>query len=620
MSSNLPRTVIQFHEAIRAAVAAALAEAGLEASFDLAPTPNPELGDVGLACFPFAKAARKAPQAIAADLAARLQGHPLLEKVGVEGAYVNLGFNTAALAAVVLGNALRDGDNWAAGAPLPEKWILEYSSPNTNKPLHLGHIRNNLLGLALSRLLRYAGADLRTVNLINDRGIHICKTMLAWQRWGEGATPQSAGVKGDHFVGSLYVRFDREFKAEFEAWKAAGPGRAEVSSEAYFNGPESSLGGATRELLLRWEASDPQVLELWRRMNGWVLAGFEKTYQRMGCTFDLIQYESQTYLLGRDLVLDGLARGIFHRREDGAICLDLAKAGLEGEKVLLRPDGTSVYITQDIGTAMQRLTTLGADRLAYVVGDEQLYHFQVLFAVLELLRPGTADRCRHVAYGMIRLPEGRMKSREGTVVDADDLMDELYGLALEEVKGRAGKAHYDNVTDADAAHRAELIAQAALKYHMFRFTPKKSFEYNPKESIDFNGQTGPYCLYTYARTRSLLRKAWEGQGGGRSTVPFSPAAAARLASPLERGVLMLLQSYPRLAAESAAALDPSRVAEFAYVLCRSFNLMFADREGHPITTCEDADLKHARLMLVDAVGITLRSALGILGMEMLEEM
>ena len=617
MSSSQPLSVVQFLEAIRAAVAQALAQANLAAPFELAPTPNPEMGDLGLPCFPFAKAARKAPQQIAKDLADGLRGHPLLAKVDVDGAYVNLTFNTAALAAAVLGNVLRDQDRWAVGAPLPEKWILEYSSPNTNKPLHLGHIRNNLLGLALSRLLRHAGADLRTVNLINDRGIHICKTMLAWQRWAQGTTPDSAAVKGDHFVGSLYVRFDREFKAEFEAWKAAAPGRAEVTSEAYFNSPDSPLGLATRDLLRRWEASDPEVLELWRRMNGWVLEGFQKTYQRMGCAFDLIQYESQTYLLGRDLVLDGLARGIFHRREDGAICLDLAKAGLEGEKVLLRPDGTSVYITQDIGTAMQRLTTLGADRLAYVVGDEQLYHFQVLFAVLELLRPGTAARCRHVAYGMIRLPEGRMKSREGTVVDADDLMDELFNLALEEVKGRAGKAHYDNVSDADAAHRAELIAQAALKYHMFRFTPKKSFEYSPKESIDFNGQTGPYCLYTYARTRSILRK---GLPEGQATVEFSAEAAARLGTPLERGVLMLLQSYPKLAAESAAALDPSRLAEFAYNLCRAFNLLFADREGHPITTCEDAQLKAARLMLVDAVGITLRSSLGILGIEMLEEM
>jgi len=351
-------------------------------------------------------------------------------------------------------------------------------------------------------------------------------------------------------------------------------------------------------------------------MNKWVLDGFEKTYARMGCHFDSYQFESETYKLGKSVVQEGLDSGVFHHRADGAAILDLEKVGLEGEKVLLRPDGTSVYMTQDIGTALSRFSDHDPDRLVYVVGDEQVYHFQLLFKILGLVRDGLAERCAHLAYGMIRLPEGRMKSREGTVVDADDLMDELNALALAEIESRAdaGKAHYDDLDDAERALRAERIAQAALKFHMFRFTPRKSFEYNPKESIDFNGQTGPYCLYTYARTRSILRKA------GVDVPAFDAKAAGRLGTPQERTVLWGVAEFPKVVAEATRLLDPSKIADYVYTLCKDFNLMFADREGHPIVSCTDPELKAGRLLLAHAVGATIRAGLALLGIETLEEM
>lgn len=609
-----PASLREYFGRLDAAIKKVLADAGLPALYDSGLPPQPGMGDLGIPCFSMAKQARKSPVAIAAELAGKLQDEagPLLDGVRADGPYVNLRYSTRILFSL-LADCLHRQTAWARGVDTGERWMLEYSSPNTNKPLHLGHIRNNLLGMALARLLDYAGRNVQTVNLVNDRGIHISKTMLAYTHWAEGSTPESAGVKGDHFVGSLYVRYDREFKAEYEAWKVANPG-LDLSSEQYFNSGHSALGNETREILQRWESGDPETITLWRRMNRWVLDGFQGTYRRMGCTFDHVQFESETYKLGKTLVQEGLEKGVFERREDGAVIFRLEKLGLEGEKVLLRPDGTSVYMTQDLGTAVTRFDSFNIDRLAYVVGDEQLYHFQLLFGVLDLLRPGTAARCRHVAYGMIRLPEGRMKSREGTVVDADELMDELNALAKEEIMSRAGKAHYEELDAAERELRAERIAQAALKYHMFRFTPKKSFEYNPKESIDFLGQTGPYCLYTYARTRSLLRKV------GEDRLPFSDAAAAALGTDTERALMMQILAFPAICREAAENLDPSRLSEHLYGLCKAFNLMFADKDGHPVTTCADPALKSGRLALVDAAGLTIKAALGLLGIETLEEM
>ncbi|MBM4370263.1 MAG: arginine--tRNA ligase [Deltaproteobacteria bacterium] len=611
----LPSTVHELWHHLDTVAGDALASLGLDRAVSFAAPPDPAMGDLGFPCFPYAKVLRRAPAQVAAELAGRIAADEVVAEAGATGPYVNLRIRVPALARAVLGQVHRQGERWAGDqVPTPETILIEYSSPNTNKPLHLGHVRNNLLGLAVSRLLAYLGHDVRTVNLVNDRGIHISKTMVAYRRWGGDATPADAGIKGDHFVGALYVRFDRELKAEHEAWKAAGGAGADDEDE-FFNGP-SQLGGEARELLRRWEAGDPEVLDLWRRMNGWVLEGFRRTYDRMGCRFDAFQYESETYQLGKAVVLEGLDTGIFRRREDGAAVLDLARVGFEGEKVLLRADGTSVYMTQDIGTALMRFRDLDPDRLIYVVGDEQLYHFQLLFRILGLVREGLAERCAHLAYGMIRLPEGRMKSREGTVVDADELMEELHRLAREEIATRseAGKAHYDGMEEGERFLRAERIAQAALKFHMFRFTPRKSFEYNPRESIDFNGQTGPYCLYTYARTRSILRKA------GAVELPWDGDAAATLSSTAERTVLWDLVAFPRVVRDAAAALDPSRVADSAFGLARDFNLLFADREGHPIVTCPDPALRQGRLLLAHATGVTLRAALGLLGIETLEEM
>ncbi|MFH1529253.1 MAG: arginine--tRNA ligase [Pseudomonadota bacterium] len=613
---SLPATIDALWTHLEAKVGDALESVGLDRSVTLAPPPDPTMGDLGFPCFQYAKALRRAPAQIAGEVAAAITTDEVVVEVGTAGPYVNLRVGSAALARVLLGQICAAGDRWAAaGAVAPERVMIEYSSPNTNKPLHLGHIRNNLLGLALSRILGYHGDEVRTVNLVNDRGIHISKTMVAYDRWADGGTPEDAGVKGDHFVGALYVRFDREFKAEFAAWKAGREGEI-PNEDAYFNDDESALGKETRNLLLRWEAGDEEVLDLWRRMNRWVLDGFASTYERMGCRFDSYQFESETYKLGKAVVQEGLDSGVFHHRADGAAVLDLSKVGLDGEKVLLRPDGTSVYMTQDIGTALSRFAEHDPDRLVYVVGDEQVYHFQLLFKILGLVREGLADRCGHLAYGMIRLPEGRMKSREGTAVDADDLMDELHALALEEIATRAaaGKAHYDDLGDEERALRAERIAQAALKFHMFRFTPRKSFEYDPKESIDFNGQTGPYCLYTYARTRSVLRKAEVAEP------TFDAAAAARLGTPQERTVLWGISEFPRVVADAARLQDPSRVAESVYTLCKDFNFMFADRDGHPIVSCPDPELKLGRLLLAHAVSVTIRAGLALLGIETLEEM
>lgn len=605
------------HEAwkeIRDEVLRSQRETGVTEPVEAVKAPNEELGHLGFPAFSLARQLRRNPNDIAAELAGRIRTGGILRSVTTAKGYVNLFLDEERLANTVLAEIFESQERFAAGgAAVPGTWLVEYSSPNTNKPLHLGHIRNNLLGMGVSRLAEYYGHNVVKVNLVNDRGIHICKTMLAYGKWGAGSTPQSAGVKGDHFVGEFYVRFDREFRKELAAYAEATGTRPE--EDGFFNGP-SNLGREARDLLLKWEQGDPQTLSLWKRMNEWVLDGFRKTYERMGCRFDLTQFESDTWRFGRQLVEEGVEKGVFSQREDGAVVLDVARIdpALSGEKVLLRSDGTSVYMTQDIGTAARRVDQFFPDRLIYVVGDEQNYHFKLLFGILDLLRPGTGQRCHHLAYGMVRLPEGRMKSREGTVVDADDLMDELHALAREEVltRAREGHAHAGGVDDRELGERSERIAQAALKFFVFRFTPKKSFEYDPKQSIDFAGQTGPYCLYAYARTRSLVRKS--------GTEPrFDATLVPLLALPSERVLVRQLFELPLVVEKSAETLDPSKIAEYAFNLAASFARMFNDRD-YPIVTCEDARLRSARVMLAAAVGITLKTALGLLGIDVLEEM
>lgn len=607
-------TVHQLWQRLSANVEQAQRKVGIEEPVEAIQPPSEEFGHLGFPAFSFARQLRRAPQQIAEEIAGKFEPDELIDRVETLKGYVNIFLNQEALARNVLRLIYSQRDQYAsAGVPRPEKWVLEYSSPNTNKPLHLGHIRNNLLGLGISNIVSYYGNDVVRVNLINDRGIHICKTMISYKLWGAGVTPDSLGVKGDHLVGDFYVRFDREFKQEYETWKE---GRSETLTEdGFFNSEHSALGTQARELLTRWEAGDEETLALWNRMNEWVYAGFRTTYDRMGCVFDQMQYESQTYKLGKALVQEGLERGLFDTRDDGAVVLNLEKVGKEGEKVLLRADGTSVYMTQDIGTAAMRLDQHSPDSLVYVVGDEQIYHFQVLFDILGLLRDDVERQFYHLAYGMVRLPDGKMKSREGKVVDADDLMDELHALAREELLSReaGGRAHVENLSAEDLQIRAEGIAQAALKFFVFRFTPRKSFEYDPKKSIDFTGQTGPYCLYAYARTRSLIRKSgWEAK--------FDAGLAKHLTHPAEGEVLRQLFAYPLVVARAAEGYDPSKIADYAYGLAAGFARLFTDKTGYPILTCEDESIRNARVMLAGAVGIAIRSALGLLGIDVLEEM
>ena len=613
---------------------------------DLSKPRDPEMGDLCFPCFPMAKVLRKAPKLIAEQIAGEIVPDEVIAGAAAVNGYVNIRLRLETLFTVALGQILRQGERYGGAQVAGDQhWMVEYSAPNTNKPLHLGHLRNNLLGAAIARILGFYGHRVTRINLINDRGVHICKSMLVYQRWGRDMDPGTAGKKGDHLVGDFYVRFDEEFTAEYAAWQQTAEaqeaygqwlqtGAGQVAQKAaekdptvdlqqkffaghkdsYFN-ERSELGREVRKMLRLWEQEDEAVRADWRKLNTWVLDGHEKTYARMGVGFDHVQFESETYKQGKAMVEQGLEDGVFRKQPDGAVVCDLDKVGKQGQKVLLRSDGTSVYMTQDLGTALERFESHDVDRLVYVVGDEQRYHFEVLFGVLGLLRPGLTEACHHLAYGMIRLPEGKMKSREGTVVDADELMDEVQGLAADELRARAaeGKAHLEQMSEADLAHRAEGIGMAAIKYFLLKFTPKKSFEYDPRESIDFLGQTGPYCLYNYARTRSLLRKAGGAPG-------FDNQAAARLGTDQELAVLRKLMEFPVVVARAANTLDPSRIAEYLFELCKSFAFIFTDKTNHPIVTCEDQPLRQGRLMLAAAVGHTLEAGLGLLGIEVLEEM
>jgi len=639
-------TVNKIREHLRAKARSALRAAGVEAEAELAPTPNPEMGHFGFPCFSLARVLRKAPPLIAKELAAAIEPDEIIEDVRVDKAYVNFVLRRETLVQTVLAQVLSEGDRFGADqAEVQQHWMVEYSSPNTNKPLHLGHLRTNLLGASVAAMLRFYGHRVTRVNLLNDRGVHICKSMLAYRLWGEETDPDRSSKKGDRLVGDLYVMFERRFSEEYQSWQTteaataklrawlSGPaGQAAEKAASKRDGPsaeqtffagyrddffnnESVLGAQARNLLRQWEAGDPDVTSLWRKMNDWVLAGFDASYERMGVGFEIVQFESETYRLGKALVEQGLDRGLFKRRADGAVVCDLGAVGLSGEKVLLRGDGTSVYITQDLGTAVQRFDQHQPDMLVYVVGDEQDYHFQVLFKILGLLREGLSERCRHLSYGMIRLPEGKMKSREGTVVDADDLMDEMHRLAHDETAARAeeGKAHTVDLSAEELEHRSERIGMAALKYFLLKYSPRSSFEYDPKASIDFLGQTGPYCLFNYARTRSLQRKVGE--------VPtFEAEAATRLQTEQEQGIISQLFDWPEVVERAALGQDPSRVAVYLFELCKSFAYIFTDKAHHPIATCDDAQLRRARLMLAAAVGNTVKAGLALLGIEVLEEM
>ena len=479
--------------------------------------------------------------------------------------------------------------------------MVEFSSPNTNKPLHLGHIRNNLLGDSVSRLLKASGNNVIKTTLVNDRGVHICKSMLAWLKVGNGATPESTGIKGDHLVGDMYVAFNNIYKKEVDDLVAGGMDEETAKKEA------PCLREA-HEMLQKWEAGDKEVRDLWARMNGWVLKGFDESYKALGITFDKVYYESQTYLLGKELVQKGLNMGVFVKDPDGSVWCDLTADGLD-RKLLIRSDGTSVYITQDLGTAERRFAEYHLDSHVYVVGNEQNYHFQVLKLILKKLGFEWSDNIFHLSYGMVELPEGKMKSREGTVVDADDLIQKMYEEARA-TSDESGKLA--DMSEEDKAKLYHMIGLGALKYFIIKVDPKKTMLFNPKESIDFNGNTGPFIQYTHARIRSILRKAAEkGIEYAASPLPKVELSAKEIR------LIKLLNTFPAKIAEGAQAYSPAVIANYAYDLAKEFNQYYHDT---PILKEENEDVLKMRLLLIDTLSAVLRKAMGILGIELPERM
>jgi len=486
----------------------------------------------------------------------------------------------------------------ADDAPL---YMVEYSSPNTNKPLHLGHVRNNLLGHALCEVLQANGKRVVKTNIVNDRGIHICKSMLAWQKWGEGETPVTSGKKGDHLIGDYYVLFDKKYKEELASLQAEGLTQKEAEAQ-------STLMLGAREMLRKWEAHDAETVNLWKMMNGWVYAGFDETYQQMGVTFDKIYYESQTYLTGKEEVLRGLKEGCFYRKEDGSVWADLTPYGLD-HKLLLRSDGTSVYMTQDIGTARMRFDDYSIDKMIYVVGNEQNYHFQVLSLLLDMLGFSFGKGLVHFSYGMVELPEGKMKSREGTVVDADDLMAEMIATA-HATSQELGKL--EGISEEEAEAISRMVGLGALKYFILKVDPKKNMTFNPKESIDFNGNTGPFIQYTHARIQSVLRKAAD-QG---ITLPEAMERSLPL-SEKEESLVQLLSEFAAVVEQAGTEYNVSLIGNYVYELVKEYNQFYHD---YPILKEENTALRDFRLVLSKNVALTIRKGMSLFGIEVPERM
>ncbi|MDR1155000.1 MAG: arginine--tRNA ligase [Bacteroidales bacterium] len=558
-------------------------------------------GNYTLVVFPLLKISKQSPEATAKAIGDYLQANcPEVDRYSVIKGFLNLVISDLFWLKFLAGTAIDGRYGYTAPKSAPRK-MIEYSSPNTNKPLHLGHIRNNLLGWSLSKILAAAGHNIIRVNLVNDRGIHICKSMLAWKRWGNGETPEKSGKKGDHLAGDYYVKFDLEYKKEIEQLAAQGMDRDEAVRKA-------PLIQEAREMLRRWEAGDPETVALWEMMNGWVYDGFDVTYQRLGVAFDRVYYESQTYLLGKEIVMEGLRQGIFFRKDDGSVWVDLTADGLD-EKLLLRSDGTSVYMTQDIGTACQRFEEYNIDELVYVVGNEQNYHFQVLSLVLGKLGYPWAGSLKHMSYGMVELPEGKMKSREGTVVDADDLMDGMIATARE-MSQELGKL--DGLTAGEAEKIVQTIGLGALKYFMLKVDPKKTMLFDPAESIDFNGNTGPFIQYTHARIRSVLRKAAETGIDIQTGIDTGIALNSK-----EVSLIHAIYNFPKMVADAAETYSPALIANYVYDLAKEFNQFYHD---YSILKEEDAAVKHFRLLLSKYTARVIRTAMDLLGIDSPERM
>ena len=567
-------------------------------------------GDFTIAVFPYVKAARKAPDAVANEVGAKLQEklnafttadgvHGSISAFNVVKGFLNLSVSKDFWLDFMSQNI--DNENFGKNTTIDEQpTLIEFSSPNTNKPLHLGHVRNNLLGNSVALILEACGKHPVKVNLVNDRGIHICKSMLAWQKFGNDESPESSGMKGDHLVGKYYVEFDKHYKAEMRQLQEQGMSEDEAAKKA-------PLMLEAQEMLRKWESGDEEVRGLWNKMNGWVYAGFDQTYTRMGIKFDKTYYESNTYLLGKSIVEEGLQKGIFYRREDGSVWVDLTSENLD-EKLLLRSDGTSVYMTQDLGTAQLRYEEFHPQKMIYVVGNEQNYHFDVLKLVLgKKLEKEFGQHIYHLSYGMVELPNGKMKSREGTVVDADDLMDEMFLQAKESTEA-LGKHDF---TPEEATKLYEMIGLGALKYFILKVDPKKNMLFNPAESIDFNGNTAPFIQYTHARIKSLLRKAKE------NGISIEQSKDVSLLGDNEQALLKSLYAYPQVVEAAGEGYSPALIANYMFDLAKDFNGFY---QSSPIFKEENEALRALRLRLSQMVAKVLKSGMALLGIDVPEKM
>lgn len=559
-------------------------------------------GHYTLVVFPFLKASRKNPEATAQEIGETLlKNEPAIASFNVIKGFLNLVLSPQCWTEVL--KDIHNDDTFGTkkisdNAPLI---MVEYSSPNTNKPLHLGHIRNNLLGFSISEILKANGNKVIKTNIVNDRGIHICKSMLAWKKWGENVTPESSGKKGDHLVGDFYVLFDKKYKQELAELQASGKSKEEAEAL-------SPLMNEAREMLRKWEAGDPEVVSLWKEMNQWVYTGFDQTYKSLGVDFDKIYYESETYLEGKKKVLEGLEKGILYKQEDGSVWADLTAEGLD-HKLLLRGDGTSVYMTQDIGTAKLRFDDYPIDKMVYVVGNEQNYHFQVLSILLDRLGFEWGKSLVHFSYGMVELPEGKMKSREGTVVDADDLIEEMINTARE-TSTELGKL--DECTPEEADEIVRTTGLGALKYFILKVDPRKNMTFNPKESIDFNGNTGPFIQYTHARIRSLLRKASE--AGIQLNSLDEPVSEI---SDKEISLIQNLAQFPAIVTEAGSEFSPAIIANYTYDLVKEYNQFYHD---FSILREENEKVRNFRLILSQNVAKVIKTGMGLLGIQVPERM
>ncbi|MBQ9100766.1 MAG: arginine--tRNA ligase [Paludibacteraceae bacterium] len=573
-----------------------------EKSIQLQATRKEFDGDLTLVVFPFLKISKKTPELTAEEIGSKLKEiQPIVENYNVIKGFLNLTIAKKHWVSMLNDMAKEEKYGFIQVGENSPLYMVEYSSPNTNKPLHLGHVRNNLLGYSLCKILEANGYRVVKTNIVNDRGIHICKSMLAWQKFGNGETPESSGKKGDHLVGDYYVKFDLEYKAQVKELMSQGKSEEEAKKEA-------PLMVEAQAMLKKWEDGNPGVRELWNKMNNWVYAGFDETYQKMGVGFDKIYYESQTYLDGKEKVNEGLSKGLFYRREDGSVWADLSADGLD-EKLLLRADGTSVYMTQDIGTATQRFNEFSIDKMIYVVGNEQNYHFQVLSILLDRLGFSWGKDLVHFSYGMVELPEGKMKSREGTVVDADDLMEEMVTTA-KEVSMELGKLEGRPQEEIDEI--ARICGMGALKYFILKVDPRKNMLFNPKESIDFNGNTGPFIQYTHARICSVLRKAKE----NGFEIPSSLDVNLEV-SEVEANLIQALANFPVVIRQAGAEYSPALIANYVYDLVKSYNSFYHD---FSILKEENESVRAFRLVLSQTIAKVIKLGMSLLGIDVPERM